>query len=153
MKFCVCISSVHLLGNVWLFVTSEDCSMSVLRVLYLPEFAQNTCSLSLWCHPTISSSIAYFSSCPQSFPASGSFPVSWIFASGGQRIGASASASVLSKNVQGWFPLGLTGLIFLLSEGLSRVFSNTTVWKHQFFSAQPFLWSNSKICTWLPEKS
>ena len=79
-----------------------------------------------WCHPTISSSVIPFSSCPQSFPASGSFPMSWFFVSCGQRIGASAPASVLPMNIQGWFPLGLTGLISLLSKGLSRVFSSNT---------------------------
>ena len=83
------------------------------------------------------------SSCPQSFPASGYFPMSWLFPSGGQSIRASASASVLPVNIQGWFPLGLTGLITLKSKGFSRVFSRTTVRKHQFFSAQPSLWSNS----------
>ena len=92
-----------------------------------------------------------FSSCPQSFPALGSFPVSQLFTSGGQSIEASASASVL-PNIQGWFPLGLTGLISLLSKGLSRVFFNTTVQKHQFFSAQSSLWSSSRICTGLLEK-
>jgi len=111
-----------------------------------------SCPLSLWCHLTISSSIAPFSSCLQSFPASGSFPVSRLFASGGQSIGASASASVLSMNIQSWFPLGFTDLISLVSKGLSRVFSNTTVQKHQFFGTQPSLWSNSHICTWLLEK-
>ena len=93
-----------------------------------------------------------FSSCLQSFPASGSFPLSQLFASGGQSIGVSASVSVLPMNIQGWFPLGWTGLIFLQSKGLSRVFPNTTVWKHQFFSAQPSLWSSSHIHTWLLEK-
>ena len=83
---------------------------------------------------------------------SGSFPVSWLFASGGQSIGVSASTSVLPMNIQGWFPLGLTGLISLLSKGLSRVFSSTTVWKHQFSSTQLSLWSNSHIPTWLLEK-
>ena len=92
-----------------------------------------------------------FSSCLQSFPASGSFSVSWLFAWGGQSIGASASASVLSVNIQDWFPLGLTGLISLQSKGLSRVSSNTTIEKHQFFSAQLSLWSNSLIHTWLLE--
>ena len=89
---------------------------------------------------------------PSIFPTSGSFPMSQLFASGGQSIGALASASVLPMNIQGWFPLGLTGLISLLSKGLPRVFSSTTVWKHQFFSAQPSLWSSSHICTWLLEK-
>ena len=89
---------------------------------------------------------------PSIFLASGSFPVRWLFASGGQITGASASTSVLPMNVQGWFPLGLIYLISLLSKGLSRVYSSTTVWKHQFFSTQPSLWSNSHICTWLLEK-
>ena len=97
----------------------------------------NSCPLSRWCHPTISSSVTPFSFCPQSFPASGSFPVSQLFASGGQSIGASASGSVLSMNIQGWFPLALTGLISLQSKGLSRVFSNTTSQNHPFFGAQP----------------
>ena len=87
---------------------------------------------------------------PSSFPASGSFPVCPLFTSGAQSIGA--SPSVLSMNIQGWFPLGLTGLISLLFKGLLRVFSSTTIWKHQFFSIQPSLWSNSYICTWLLEK-
>ena len=98
------------------------------------------------------SSVAPFSSCLQSFPASGLFPVSWLFASGGQSIGASASASVPPMYIQDWFPSGLTGLVSLQSKGLSRVFSNTIVQNHQFFSAQPSLWSNSHIHTWLLEK-
>ena len=93
-----------------------------------------------------------FSTCPQSFPASGSFQMSQLLASGGQSMGSSVSASVLSMNIQGWFPLGLTGLISLQSKRLSRVFSSTTIWKHQFFGTQPSLWSNSHICTWLLEK-
>ena len=115
-----------------------------------PEVCSNSCPLSQWCHPTISFSIAPFSSCPESFPASGSFPVGHLFPSGDQSIGA--SVSILPVNIQGWFPLGLTGLISSLSEGLSRVFSSITVQKHQFFSTQPSLWSNSHICTWLLEK-
>ena len=103
-----------------------------------PGVCTNSCPRSRWCYLIISSSVVPFSSCPQSFPASGSFPMSQLFASGGQSIGASASAPVLPMNIQGWFPLGLTGLISLLSEGLSRIFSNTRVWKHQFFGAQPF---------------
>ena len=100
------------------------------------EVCSDSCPSSQWCHPTISSSVIPFSSCSQSFPASRSFPVSNFFASGGQSIGASASASVLPMNIQGWFPLGLTGLISLLSKGLSRIFSSTTIWKDQFFVAQ-----------------
>ena len=117
----------------------------------LPKCTQNSCPLSQWCHPTISSSVVPFSSCLQSFPASGSFPMSQLFGSGGQNIGASASASVPPMNVQDWFPLGLTDLILLQSKGLPRVFSNTIVWRYQF-SAQPTLWSNSQIHTWLLEK-
>ena len=106
---------------------SMDCSMPASFVLYyLLEFCPNSCPLSQWCHPTTSSSFAPFSSFLWSFPASQSFPVFWFFASGGQIIGASTSASVLPMNIQSWFPLGLTGLISLLSKGLSRVFCNTT---------------------------
>ena len=106
-----------------------------------PGICSNSCASSQWCHPTISSSFVPFSFCLQSFPASGSFPVSWLFTSGGQSIGASALASVLPMNIQDWFPLGWTGLISFQSKGLSRVF-NTTVQKHQFFSAQTSLWFN-----------
>ena len=110
-----------------------------------PRVCSNSCPLSWWCHPTISSSVITFSSCPQSFPTSGSFPMSWLFASGGHSIGASASASVLPLNIQSWFPLGLTGLISLQSKGLSNIFYRTTIRKHQFFGAQPSLWSSSHI--------
>ena len=101
-----------------------------------PGVHPNPCPLSRWCHPTISSSVIPFSSCPQSFPASGSFPVSQLFASGGLSTGVSASASVLPMNTQDWSSLGWTGWISLQSKGLSRVFSNTMVQKHQFFGAQ-----------------
>ena len=117
-----------------------------------PRACSNSCPLSRWCHPTISSSVIPFSSCLQSFPASGSFPRSQFFTSGGQSIRVSASASVLQKNIQDWFPLGLTGLNSLHFKGLWRVFSNITAQKHQFFSTQPSLWSNSHIHTWLLEK-
>ena len=100
-----------------------------------PGVYPNLCPLSWWCHPTISSSVIPFSFCLQFFPASGSFPMSRLFASGGQSIGVSASVSVLPMNIQDWFPLELSGLI-LQSKGLSRVFSNTIVQKHQFFDAQ-----------------
>ena len=117
-----------------------------------PRVYPNSCALSQWCHPTISSSVIPFSSsvipfssCPQSFPASGYFQMSHLFASGVQSTGVSASTSVLPMNIQDWFTLGLTGWIFLQSKGLSRVFSNTIVQKHQFFGTQPFLWSNSHI--------
>ena len=109
----------------------------------------NSYPLSQWCHPTISSSVVSFSSHLQSFPASGSFPVNQFFASGGQSIGVSASASVLLMNIQNWFPLGWTGWISFQSKWLSRVFSNTTVQKHQSFGTQLSLWSNSHIHTWL----
>ena len=102
-----------------------------------PGAYPNSCPLSHWCHPTISSSVAPFSSCPQSFPASGSIQMSQPFASGGQSIGVSASTSVLPMNIQDWSPLGWTGWISLQSKGHSRVFSNTTVQKHQFFGTQP----------------
>ena len=101
-----------------------------------PGVYSNSCPLSWWCHPAISSSVVPFSSCPQSLPASGSFPMSQLFATGGQSIGVSTSASVPPMNIQDWSPLGWTGWISLQSKGLSRVFSNTTVQKHQFFSAQ-----------------
>ena len=112
----------------------------------------NSCPLSWWCHPTISSSVVPFSSCLQSFPASGFFPKSQFFTSGSQSIGASASASVLPMNTQDWSPLGWTGWISLQSKGLSRVYFNITVQKPQFFSTQPSLWSNSQIHTRLLEK-
>ena len=112
----------------------------------------NSCPFSWWCHSIISSSVTLFSSCLQSFPGSGSFPMSHLIESGGQSPGASASASVLPMNIQGWVPLGLTDWISLLSKGLSKVFSSTTVQKHQFFGTQPSLWSNSHIHTWLLEK-
>ena len=101
-----------------------------------PGACSNSCPSSWWCNPTISSSVIPFSSRLQSCPASGSFLMSWLFTSGGQSIGVSASASVLPMNIQDWFPLGWTGWISLQSKGLSKVFSNTTVQKHQFFSAQ-----------------
>ena len=101
-----------------------------------PGVYPNSCPSSWWCHPTISSSVVPFSSCPQSLPASGSFPMSQLFTSGGQSIGVSASASVLPMNIQDWSPLGLTGWFSLQSKGLSRVFSNTAVQKHQFFGTQ-----------------
>ena len=105
----------------------------------------NLCPLSRWCHSTIPSSVVPFPSSLQSFPAPGSFPMSHFFASGGQSIGVSTSASVLPMNIQDWFPLEWTGWISLLSKGLSRVFSNTTVRKHQFLGAQLSLWSSSHI--------
>ena len=108
----------------------------------------NSCPLSQWCHPTVSSSVTPFSFCPQPFPASGSFPVSWLIASDGQSIEASVLASVLPMNIPGWFPLVLLGLLSLLCKEFSGVFSSTTIWRHQFFSSRPSLRSNSHICTW-----
>ena len=119
-----------------LFETQWTAACQASLSIPTPRVYSNSCLLNGWCHPTISSSVFPFSTCLQSFPASGSFPTSWLFASGGQSTGASASASVLPMNIQDWFRLGLTGLI-LLSKGLSRVFSHTAVWKHQFFGAQP----------------
>ena len=112
-----------------------------------PGVYSNSCPLSRWCHPTISSSVIPFSSWLQSFPASGSFPISQFFASGGQSIGVSASASVLPMTIQDWFPLGWTSWISLQSKGLSRVFSSTTIQNHEFFGTQLSLWSNSHMST------
>ena len=117
-----------------------------------PRVYPNSCPLSQWCHLTISSSVVPFFSLPQSFPASGSFQMNQLFASGGQSIRVSASTSVLPMNTQDWSLLGWTGWISLQSKGLSRVFSNTTVQKHQFFSTQLSLFSNSHIHTWPLEK-
>ena len=121
-----------------------------------PSLSPGVCShsrpLSQWCYLTISSSATLISFCLQSFPASWSFPMSQFFSSEGQSIEISTSSSVLPLKIQGWFPLGLTGLISLQSRGLSRVFSSTTIQKHQFFSAQFSLWSNSHIHIWLLEK-
>ena len=117
-----------------------------------PGVHPNSCPSTWWCHPTISSSVVPYSSCLQSFPASGSFQVSQLFASAGQCIGASASTSVLPMNTQDWSPLRKTGWLSLQSKGLSRVFSNTTVQKHQFFGAQLSSLSNSHIHTWPLEK-
>ena len=117
-----------------------------------PEACSNTCPSSRWCHPIISSSVSPFSSWLQSFPASGSFPMSQFFTPGGQSIGASASVSVLPMNILNWFPLGWTGWISLQPKVLSRIFSNTTVQKHQFLSTELSLPSKSHIHTWLLEK-
>ena len=117
-----------------------------------PRVYSNSCPSSRWCHPAISSSAVPFSSCPQSLPASGSFPMSQLLAWGGHSTGVSASASVLPMNTQDWSPLGWTGWISLQSKGLSRVFSNTTVQKHQIFGTQLSSQSNSHIHTWPLEK-
>ena len=117
-----------------------------------PGICWNSCPLNQWCYLMISCSASPFSSCPQSFPASGSFLMSGLFSSDGQIIGAPTLASVLPINIQGWFPLGLTSLIVLLSKAFSSVFSSNTVWKHQFFGAQSSLWSGSHIHIWLLER-
>ena len=146
-------SSVQSLSHVWLFVTpwiaARQASLSITNCRSLP----NSCPLNWWCHPTISSFVIPFSSSPQSLPASGFFPMSQLFAWGGQSIGVSASLSVLLMNIQDWSPSGWTSWISLQSKGLSRVFSNTTVQNHQFFSAQLSSQSNSHIHTWLLEKA
>ena len=139
LLFTACVvrikyNSVQSLSCVRLFVTPQHTRPPCPSPT--PGVYSNSCPLSQWCHPTMLSSVIPFSSCLQSFPASGSFPVSRFFASGGQSIGISASASVLPMNIQDWFPLGWTSLTSLQSKGLSRVFSNTTVQKHQFFGAQ-----------------
>ena len=129
-------SSVQLLSRVRLFATPWIAACQASLSITTPRAYSNSCPLSQWCHPTISSSVFPFTSCLQSFPASGSFPVSQLFASGGQSIGVSGSTSILPMNIQGWFPLGWTDLILLQSKGVSRIFSNTTVQKYQFFCAQ-----------------
>ena len=143
---------VKSLSGVWLFATSWIVACQSPLPLLSSRVCLNSCPLNWRCYPTISFPVIPFSSWLQSFPASGSFPVSWLFASCGQDIGASASASILPMSIQDWFPLGLTGLISLLSKGFSRVFFSTTVLKHQFFSSQPSLCSICHICTWLLEK-
>ena len=145
----ISLKVIQLSFIVWPSVSSVQLSLSVMPNSLQPHGLQHTRSpcpsptpgvysnsfpLSRWCHPTISSFVVPFSSCLKSFPASESFPMSQFFTSGGQSIGASASASVLPMNIQDWFPLEWTGWISLQSKGLSRVFSNTTVQKHQFFS-------------------
>ena len=134
-EFSFCLVVVQLLSHVWLFDTPWTAAQQASRPSQSPRVCSNSRPLSQWCPPTISSSASLFFFCLQSFPAAGSFPMSCLFASGGQSIGA--SASVLPMTIHGWLPLELTGLISLLSKGLSRVFSRTTIWKHQFFGAQP----------------
>ena len=163
--FMMCVNQIIMLYTLNLH-SSVQFSRSVMSDSLWPHESQHTrppcpsltpgaCSDSRpsrwWCHPIISSSASLFSWL-QSFPASGSFPMSQFFTSGGQSIGASASASLLPMNIQDWFPSGWTGWISLQSKRLSRIFSTTTVSKHQFFGAQLSLWSNSHIHTWLLEK-
>ena len=142
MYINICLSCCWVAKSGPTLCNPMGCSLPLFPLFqYLPEFAQTHVH---WIGDVIQPSHPLSSpSCPQSFPASGSFPMSWLFASGSQRIGASASVSVPPTNTQGWFPLGLTGWISLQSKGLSRVFSSSTIQKHQFFSAQPSLWSNS----------
>ena len=129
-----------------------DCSPLVFPVLIHPQSLLKLMSIESMMPSNHLISVLSFSSCPDSFPASGSFPVNWFFASGGQSFGASASVEILPMNIQGWFPLELIGLISLQSNGLSRVFSRTTIRKPSAFSSQPSLWSSSHIHTWLLAK-
>ena len=132
----------------WCQTAACQASLSITN----PGAYSNSLPSSRWCHPTISFSVVLCCYCFQSFPASGSFPMSCLFASGGQSVGVSSSASVLPMNIQNWLPLELTGLISLRSKGLSRVFSSITIQNHPFFGTQPSLWSSSHICTWVLEK-
>ena len=140
------LSHLRLFETPWIAAARPPCPSPT------PGVHPNSCPLSWWCHPKISSSVVPFFSCPQSLPASVSFPMSQFFTSGGQSIGVSALTSVLIVNTQDWFHLGWTGWISLQSKGLSRVFSNTTVQKNQFFGAQLSSQSNSHIHTWALEK-
>ena len=139
--------SCLILSDPW--TAARKASLSITNPRSLLKFS---CPLNWWCHPIISSSVVTFSSHLQAFQASGSFQMSQFFASGGQSMGVSASTSVLPMNIQDRFPFGWTGWVSLLSKGLSRVFSNTTVQKHQVFGTQLSLWSYSHIHTWLLEK-
>ena len=146
LLFCS-ISSVQLLSRVWLFATPWITARQASSSITTPGVYSNSCPSSRWCHPAISSSVIPFSSCPQSFPASESFPKSQLFTWGGQSTGVSASASFPSKKSHGWSPSEWTDWISLQSKGPSRVFSNTTVQKHQLFGAQLSSQSNSHIQT------
>ena len=142
------ISSVQSLSRVWLFAAPKTAARQASLSITKSRSLLKLMSMSWWCHPTISSSVVPFSSCLQSFPSSGSFLRSQFFASGGQSIGASASTSVLPMNIQGWSLLGWSDWISLQSKGLSRVFSNTTVQKDQFFSTQVQFFKGQKITKW-----
>ena len=137
VQFSSVLSHVRLCATPWTAANRPPCPSPT------PGIHSNSCPLSQWCHPAISSSVIPFSSCPQSFPASGSFQMSQLFASGGHKYWSFSSASVLPMNTQDWSPLGWTGWISLQSKGLSRVFSNATVQKHQFFDTQLSSQSNS----------
>ena len=145
--FCLCDNSIMILN----YFSSDSCDP--LECTRLPSCSlsagvcSNSCPLNQWCHLTISSSATLFSFCLQSYPASGSFPMSWLFSSGDQSIRISALASILPVNVRDWFPLGLTDFISLHSKDLS-IFSSTAIQKHQVLGTQPSLWSNSHIHTW-----
>ena len=155
MKRCstfLIISLVQSLSRVWLLQPHEPQNARPPCPSPTPRVYTNPCPLSQWCHPAISSSVIPFSSCPQSLPASGSFPVRQLFSSGGQSIGASVSTSVLPMNTQDWSPSEWIGWISLQFKGLSRVFSDTTVQKHQFFGTQLSSQPNSHIHTWPLEK-
>ena len=145
-------SSVQSFSRVQLFVTHGQQHVRLPCPLPTPGACSNSYPLRWWCHPTILSSVIPFSSHLQSFPASGSFQMSQLFASGGQSMGVSAWTSILLMNIQDWFPFGWTSWISLQSKGLSRVFSNTTVQKHQFSTTQFSLYSNSHIHIWLLKK-
>ena len=158
---CSCLENPRDGGAWWAAVCGVTQSQTRLKWLSnsrppcpspMPRVHSNSHPSSRWYHPAISSSVVPFSSCPQSFPASESFPMSQLFGWDGQSTGVSASASFLPKNTQDWSPLGWTGWISLQSKGLSRVFSNTTVQKHQFFDAQLSSQSNSHTHTWPQEK-
>ena len=151
ISLAIQFSSVQSLSRVRLFVTPWIAAHQASQPITTPGVHSDSHPSSSWCHPAISSSVVPFSSCPQSLPASESFPMSQLFAWGGQSAGVSASASFPPKKSQGWRPLQWTGWISLQSKGLSRVFSNTTVQTHQSFSAQPSSQSNSHIHTW-PQK-
>ena len=146
----VLFSSVQSLSRVRLFVTPWTAAHQTSLSSTISQSLLKLMSSGRWCHPTISSSFVPFSSCPQSFPASGSFPVSGVLHIRWSTYWSFSFNISLSVNIQDWFPLGLTGLISLQSKGLSRVFC-TTIWKHQFFRTQPSLWPNSHIFTWLLE--
>ena len=155
-EFCTCTyrpqcSSVQLFSRVWLFVMPWTTADRLPCPSRTPRVYSNSCPLSQWCHTTISAFVVLFSHF-QCFLESGSFLIGQFFTSGGQSIGVSASASVLPMNIQDWFLLGWTGWISLFTKGLSRVFSNTTIQKHQFFMTQLSLESNSHIHMWLLEK-
>ena len=145
-------SSVQSLSHVWLFATPWIAARQASLSITNSRSSLKLCPSSQWCHPAISSSVVPFSSCPQSLPASESFPMSQLFTWGGQSTGVSALASFLPKNTKGWSPLEWTCWIFLQSKGLSGVYSNTTIQKHQFFGAQLSSQSNSHIHKWPLEK-